>query len=116
MKKHFFIIVALCTVWHTASAQNKQAQTTEIVGLATPIVLQPNALTEVSLDDYFNDPTAVVLVKADDLLKTKLSPDKTKVVLGAKDKYDKLPLLSVLHIITKTKNEYAILVKKSLKL
>ena len=116
MKKHLFIIVALCTMWHTASAQNKQAQTTEIVGLATPIVLQPNALTEVSLDDYFNDPTAVVLVKANDLLKTKLSPDKTKVVLGAKDKYDKLPLLSVLHIITKTKNEYAILVKKSLKI
>lgn len=125
MQKHFLHPFYLLFLWSSLflfpqqhlSAQNKQSSNnTAIVGLATPIVLQPNALTEVSLDEYFIDSTAVMLIKADDAFKAKLSPDKTKVILGAKDSYAKLPLLSVLHITTKDKKEYGILVKKSLKI
>lgn len=67
----------------------------EILGIATPVYLQPDS-TILVLSDYFLHPKAIDSILTDKNLSVRISPDTTQLTLIQKDK--NLPKLSVMKV------------------
>ena len=113
MKKQIYYSLLFILLIYACSEQEVSYPTdSNIVGLGSPLQLNPET-TEVYLEDYFSDVSAIDSVILPDNLRGELSADKkTLVISGAPADF---PFLSVLKIWSGG-FPYSILVKKSKKI
>jgi len=114
MTKKIFIIAFVFTIalFSCKSKRNIDLPGNDIVGLATPVVLNIQQ-TAVNLQDYFTDVNIIDSVKVDAALTAQLNTKKDSV--NIKVVSDKLAKISLMYVYTKN-GKYSILVKKNRKI
>ncbi len=112
MLKKITIILVLSVFISCRQDTIQFPETSEIIGLATPIMLNPEE-TEIVLEDYFTDVSLIDSVSIPESLDGKLTEDKKYLLVRKKTEI--LPYLMVLKVWVKG-FPYAILLKKSEKL